>query len=189
MSPPVRRRGLKHAGGRGAFRLLGVASRAEAWIETGWTWPRPSVRKQSPPVRRRGLKQTIRPTSNKVFKSPPVRRRGLKPFANTPESSPLKVASRAEAWIETIKRRYRLERMLASPPVRRRGLKLAERGSCGQQEHQSPPVRRRGLKHIVTPQGVTYSRVASRAEAWIETTGTQPVTQPGPRRLPCGGVD
>ena len=55
------------------------------------------------------------------------------------------VASRAEAWIETIQIRSDWHD-IGSPPARRRGLKP---------------------KYDTTPQGI--STVASRAEAWIET--------------------
>ena len=79
MSPPVRRRGLKHATVQPKSATGLVASRAEAWIETlRYTTTMP-FSGTSPPVRRRGLKQ-------------PVVGHGLTP--------PL-VASRAEAWIET----------------------------------------------------------------------------------------
>ena len=78
--------------------------------------------------------------------SPPVRRRGLKPIQRILIPWKSRVASRAEAWIETDCR-----------------IRIFPRT-------ESPPVRRRGLKHWFGF-GATYEPVvASRAEAWIETS-------------------
>mgnify|MGYP007049771420 CR=1 FL=1 len=56
-----------------------------------------------------------------------------------------------------------------SPPVRRRGLKRLSRFST-LSIVKSPPVRRRGLKHLISPEPLHLLLVASRAEAWIETS-------------------
>jgi len=80
LSPPARRRGLKHVLDARAADLRSVASRAEAWIET-------STRQMS---------NRCQPTS------PPARRRGLKQRHPSVEAVAEFVASRAEAWIETI---------------------------------------------------------------------------------------
>ena len=74
----MRRRGLKQT-----WPLIivlcscGVASRAEAWIETSYFSALVHTLK-SPPVRRRGLKPHRVPYGNNLIESPPVRRRGLK---------------------------------------------------------------------------------------------------------------
>ena len=75
------------------------------------------------------------------------------------------VASRAEAWIETVWHEPTTAQF-TSPPVRRRGLKLHR---TGQNRHQID--------------------VASRAEAWIETRSTITFSFKRKCRLPCGGVD
>ncbi len=56
-----------------------VASRAEAWIETGSAGAAPAD----------------------PLASPPARRRGLKPKFAVAGAQAMQVASRAEAWIET----------------------------------------------------------------------------------------
>ena len=118
----MRRRGLKPVGLFAAGFCSGVASRAEAWIETtrnsdrllhqnvasraeAWIETLRSNLCQlcykSPPVRRRGLKPKSECCLFVHVLSPPVRRRGLKPDTRKYPSARGCVASRAEAWIET----------------------------------------------------------------------------------------
>ena len=162
--------------------------------------------------------------------SPPARRRGSKPVhsANTlPPSRRLPrggvdrnyhaarharhdpVASRAEAWIETIPPTI-TARAWRSPPARRRGSKLgtrpdgritvmspparrrgSKRQSCRHYRlsPQSPPARRRGSKPETVLANSRWQPVASRAEAWIETADMIFGATTLARRLPRGGVD
>ena len=108
----------------------------------------------SPPARRRGLKRTLHLPLRHSRLSPPARRRGLKPSYRRLYSVPPK-----------------------SPPARRRGLKQQNRCllRC---RPASPPARRRGLKPAERWLRLLGYRVASRAEAWIETAI---VDYPNPR--------
>src|SRR3954464_6851040 len=79
VSPPARRRGLKLGRRIQLLHDLAVASRAEAWIETGAREPEIAWTSRSPPARRRGLKLPGRPVPlHPLAESPPARRRGLK---------------------------------------------------------------------------------------------------------------
>jgi hypothetical protein len=53
----------------------------------------------------------------------------------------------------------------------------------------SPPVRRRGLKLELAGKTTQAPKVASRAEAWIETVSVLNGSMLKASRLPCGGVD
>ena len=145
-SPPVRRRGLKRASGVAGAPAALVASRAEAWIETPVTCPNNAL----PRVASRAeawIETTVSQASSR-------------------SSS---VASRAEAWIETRPMNTGKLAAITSPPVRRRGLKRGSARHDPAVSGQSPPVRRRGLKLPWRRPRRTSRAVASRAEAWIET--------------------
>ncbi len=125
--------------------------RAEAWIETQDMVGRPARGASSPPARRRGLKTLrLRFESAKAVRRPPARRRGLKHLNDLKHLTAGIVASRAEAWIETMPEGGRF--------------RSARCGSGG-----SPPARRRGLKRDANRTLTRPAPVASRAEAWIET--------------------
>ncbi len=100
MSPPVRRRGLKPKQMTATGDRVGIASRAEAWIET-------------------------RLTASSAMVSPVASR--AEAWIETPQTAAKWalefVASRAEAWIETVCFFGDIRRRALSPPVRRRGLK------------------------------------------------------------------
>src|SRR3954451_24749006 len=70
---------------------------------------------QSPPARRRGLKPPHKVVGNRLPMSPPARRRGLKQCRDGQPLLRADVASRAEAWIETIYQwRFKLPMAVAS---------------------------------------------------------------------------
>ena len=79
----------------------------------------------------------------------------------------MRVASLAEAWIETFCH-HPLTEIGRSPPSRRRGLKLRFCDALSRRS-ESPPSRRRGLKHVEPQFFYNLFMVASLAEAWIET--------------------
>ena len=54
---------------------------------------------------------------------------------------------------------------------------------------RSPPTRRRGSKLLDQVRHVDRERVASHAEAWIETSSTAAARSFRSGRLPCGGAD
>ena len=89
-------------------------------------------------------------------------------FASCFQGDWVDVASRAEAWIETLTVQTKEVPPIASPPVRRRGLKQFD-------PHQlflPIAVASRAEAWIETPLRYGKNRnhfVASRAEAWIET--------------------
>ncbi len=191
-SPPARRRGSKHAragredqgdgrlprGGVGRNSLAvaapnpgrGVASRAEAWVETG-TCPISTPTPWSPPAPRRGSKHV------------PGARRGHTHA----------VASRAEAWVET-SRSERCHSMTACR-LPRGGVgrnriarhflahfaRVASRAEAWvETDHERPTSRvvagrlpRGGVgRNLATAITKRVPVVASRAEAWVETTPT-----------------
>ncbi|CAO3447715.1 hypothetical protein [Azospirillum argentinense] len=123
LSPPARRRGLKHPVAHPTpVRWPAVASCAEAWIET--TSPR---------------------RDHDAFRVASCAEAWIETVKALLDRAERKVASCAEAWIET--RQRLIGRLVAlSPPARRRGLKpggdAASHRGC-----RSPPARRRGLKH------------------------------------------
>ena len=145
-----------------------VASRAEAWVETGAALEKLAA----------GM-------------SPPARRRGSKPDPCRQAIPHQPVASRAEAWVETALMRAfdyvvacrlprggvgrnlgandRRSHRLRSPPARRRGSKR-RRVCAALRARSSPPARRRGSKRDGACHRQRGGRVASRAEAWVETT-------------------
>ncbi len=151
----------------GALALeLRVASRAEAWIETVHG-ECPARVARSPPARRRGSKHRVALELQRKSTSPPARRRGSKPAAccsmraaacrlprggvdrNIAEARaaglvPL-VASRAEAWIETIHK-----------PGQRNDDRVASRAEAW-------------IETVFGRGRAVAGSVASRAEAWIET--------------------
>ena len=159
---------MKHvAFGHRVDGLGGVASPAEAWIETGdglGIWP-PVGRVASP--------------AEAWIETAHVRCCRAR----------ARVASPAEAWIETGIPRPAVRGRSWSPPLRRRGLKLSR--AAIKVRHSSPPLRRRGLKHRpadhrrdvrgsppLRRRGLKHGSrlclrlgtgVASPAEAWIET--------------------
>ena len=98
----------------------------------------------SPPSRRRGLKQSQLSDNGFAWRSPPSRRRGLKLVSLRRWCPDVRVASLAEAWIETTSWGKDIQAKL-SPPSRRRGLKHMIARVLGVQ-YLSPPSRRRGLK-------------------------------------------
>src|SRR4051812_33300109 len=102
------------------------------------------------------------------MRSPPARRRGLKHRKARNYHVLQAVASRAEAWIETVEAPRLPLQPGASPPARRRGLKPQKKGRP-QAGDGSPPARRRGLKLRWRARLLLRPDVASRAEAWIET--------------------
>jgi len=122
-SRPTRARGLKLALQRVQLQLLGVASHAGAWIETGLTitgvgYP------ASRPTRARGLKLCFYGRIIKINRSRPTRARGLKHTA--PENLCFLGRSR---------------------PTRARGLKRRigwQKPNTG----ESRPTRARGLKQV-----------------------------------------
>jgi len=125
-------------------RVLKVASRAEAWVETRMSYaclPPP----MSPPARRRGLKRETANQSVMRTRSPPARRRGLKHLRVKRYLRADVVASRAEAWVETVILSVLYVPARKSPPARRRGLKR-ETANQSVMRTRSPPARRRGLK-------------------------------------------
>ena len=81
-------------------KLIIVAPRAGAWIETGqglWS----DIDEPSLPARERGLKRLTPTGDRKDALSLPARERGLKPDAIYISLSEAHVAPRAGAWIET----------------------------------------------------------------------------------------
>ena len=164
--------------------------RAEAWIEMHGMSPE-SWETASPPARRRGSKHAADSRGSAGLASPPARRRGSKLGQGPQDMRWLGVASRAEAWIETAhKRRNGVERLVAS--ARRRGSKCTacppnlgklRRLPRGGVDRNTPPTPAGAQgSHRLPRGGVDRNRgqrydpmhhvVASRAEAWIETTRT-----------------
>ena len=144
LSPPTRRRGLKLSFLTNFAPDNGVASHAEAWIETvtfclvdyphivashAEAWIETSISRW---VHRRRL-------------SPPTRRRGLKLFSLRKTGKGGGVASHAEAWIETL--------------VKDVGVLMVSVASHAEAwiETNDPRLAKSALV------------VASHAEAWIET--------------------
>ena len=102
-------------------QVNGVASRAEAWIET-----------------------PLGCGDNPFGLSPPVRRRGLKLLRPCSLTASFFVASRAEAWIETSL--GALWAALCVVASRAEAWIETLIAGCTQIAVESPPVRRRGLK-------------------------------------------
>ena len=126
-------------------RVLKVASRAEAWVETVILSVLYVPARKSPPARRRGLKRETANQSVMRTRSPPARRRGLKHLRVKRYLRADVVASRAEAWVETVILSVLYVPARKSPPARRRGLKR-ETANQSVMRTRSPPARRRGLK-------------------------------------------
>ena len=99
-SPPARRRGLKPRRSRSARLRCGVASRAEAWVETSCK---------------------IAPSCAMLVAS--RAEAWVETRTDSPSRRSVCVASRAEAWVETEPPRDWGRRYWTSPPARRRGLK------------------------------------------------------------------
>jgi len=122
-SRPVRARGLKPTPAEFATAWAWVAPRAGAWVETTGSGRTASGHPRSRPVRARGLKHSrdvsvnrgdaSRPVRARGLKlgntlgpvrsglSRPVRARGLKHRVGEVRCTPLPVAPRAGAWVET----------------------------------------------------------------------------------------
>ena len=147
----------------------GVASLAEAWIET-------SVKARSVPhgsgrLPRGGVDRNSTPalTRKRVRASPPSRRRGSKP-RRALKTAGRRVASLAEAWNETSTSGQGCAPK-PSPPSRRRGSKPRSMLHHNPPA-MSPPSRRRGSKPAWAAASPLLAGVASLAEAWIETSCT-----------------
>src|SRR5690606_19802632 len=80
-----------------------------------------------------------------------------------------RVASRAEAWIETPGRRAATAG--AGVASRAEAWIETDKGAVEHYMARSPPARRRGSKLRDGLGGIRLCQVASRAEAWIETSG------------------
>ena len=107
-SPPARRRGSKHAGLHHHHLALESPPARRRGSKPATT-RRAATRATSPPARRRGSKPDSCGPRAMRWTSPPARRRGSKPDEGTGNKIELPVASRAEAWIET---------MIANRPAR-----------------------------------------------------------------------
>ncbi len=146
LSPPSRRRGSKHRRCELGDLRDGVASLAEAWVET-YICDREDTCSRSR-LPRGGVGRNVKAGAVRVLRRV--------------------VASLAEAWVETHYRRHRRVSSSTSPPSRRRGSKHTCCRSCTCRS-PSPPSRRRGSKHAVGKHGRRALCVASLAEAWVET--------------------
>ena len=123
-----------------------VASRAEAWIETPVTPPVRAISVVATPAEAGNITISHLRTPHTRNTRGSRRRRGKGGGGGGGGGGAISVvASRAEAWIETILQRQRRPKSSPSPPVRRRGLKLSVAG-MRTAKVRSPPVRRRGLK-------------------------------------------
>ena len=188
-SPPTRRRGLKPYCGMEQGGCAGVASHAEAWIETPCADSATLAAVVASHAEAWIETVVLNREGAALGTSPPTRRRGLKLSWLREHGAAEEVASHAEAWIETrcwtpcawpaasppTRRRGLKPAPLTlsdcpakSPPTRRRGLKQcgAHGGCCA---CASPPTRRRGLKRVNDSFQFGPFGVASHAEAWIET--------------------
>jgi len=178
---------IETAGGKVRHGAGVVASRAEAWIETDTSWRASPCRAGRLP--RGGVDRNYAVQAARLGITRRLPRGGVDrnpPYPSTTSSA------------------------CGSPPARRRGSK--QRVEFGRHEAlASPPARRRGSKQCALDNDVngvlvasraeawieTSARawcgrrraVASRAEAWIETTRRRVPKAGGSGRLPRGGVD